>query len=256
MPLDYAIESGANLVTPAALDAARARTSFVEPFQSFDRQRLWADLLSSEALAFNLFGDIASDPPVAGRAIVRRWWPEVRGAVREVRFAHSPGRLDPAWLNSLRAFDAAFVIDLDGGSQGILAVDVKYHEWLKPEIPRPENLWRYREVAERSGAFPAKLIDELAVGRRYALAVMWLEHLLVLSMLQHPSGAWAAGRYVVLHPAGNVSVMAGVERYRGMLADDSTFLSATLEDLLAADVLPERAERAVSERYVGMPVRR
>ena len=29
----------------------------------------------------------------------------------EVRFLHSPGRLDPEWLNSLRAFDAAFVLD-------------------------------------------------------------------------------------------------------------------------------------------------
>ena len=31
----------------------------------------------------------------------------------------------------------------------------------------------------------------------------WLEHLLLLSMLQHPSGEWTWGRYVVVHPAGN-----------------------------------------------------
>jgi hypothetical protein len=34
--------------------------------------------------------------------------------VGEVRFAHSPGRLDPAWLGNLVAFDVAFVLDLGG----------------------------------------------------------------------------------------------------------------------------------------------
>ena len=33
---------------------------------------------------------------------------------------------------------------------------------------------------------------------------MWLEHLLLLSMLQHASGTWSWGRYVVVHPAGNI----------------------------------------------------
>ena len=63
--------------------------------------------------------------------------------MREVRFAHSPGRFDPAYLNSLRAFDAAFVLDLDDGTQGIVAVDIKYHERIKTEIPKPSNLSRY-----------------------------------------------------------------------------------------------------------------
>ena len=61
IPLDYGREVGANLLTTGALTAARARTAFVEAYQSFDHQRLWADLLSSSALAFNLFGDLAGD---------------------------------------------------------------------------------------------------------------------------------------------------------------------------------------------------
>jgi len=106
----------------------------------------------------------------------------------ELRFAHSPGRLDPEWLNSLRAFDAAFVLDRGDGTRGIVGVDVKYHERLKAETPKPENLWRYREVHERSGAFRAAAFDTLK--GKSALWHLWLEHLLLLSMLQHPSGAW------------------------------------------------------------------
>jgi hypothetical protein len=247
IPLAYGQETGANFLSEGALAAARARTSFVEPHQSFDHQRLWADLLSSEALAFNLFGDLAADLERADRA-VRTWWPDAPGTVSDVRFAHSPGRLDPAWLNSLRAFDAALVLDRGDGTQGIVAIDVNYHERVKSEIPKPENLWRTVAVAERSGIFAPGAID--AVKGRSELAVMWLEHLLLLSMLQHPSGAWSWGRYVVVYPAGNSDIAGACARYRDLLANTSTFSSVTIEDLLDADALPRPTTAALRQRYL------
>ena len=247
LPFDYARETGASFLTPAALDAVRARTSVAEPHQTLDHQRLWAELLWSPALAFNLFGDLASDLALADRA-VHTWWPGTPGTVSDVRFAHSPGRLDPAYLSSLRAFDTAFVLDLGDGTRGIVGVDVKYHEWLKPEIPKPENMWRYREVAERSGAFRAGPTD--AVEGRSRFCEMWLEHLLLLSMLQHVSGAWSWGLYVIVHPAGNPGVADGCARYRDLLADDSTFSSLTLEELLDADAVPAQTAAALRDRYL------
>jgi hypothetical protein len=210
----------------------------VEPRQSFDHQRLWADLLWSEALAFNLFGEVDQDRFVASR------WSDAPGAVQELRFVHSPGWLDPTYLYSLRAFDAAFC--LDGG--GIVGVDVKYHERAKPETPKPENMRRYQEVAKRSGVFARGALERFK--GRSDLAVMWLEHLLLHSMLQHESGAWSWGRYVVVHPAGNTDVADLCASYRELLADDSTFSSVTLEELLDAGVHPNRAAAALRERYV------
>ena len=247
LPLDYASETGATFVTAGALDAASARTSVIEPHQSFDHQRLWADLLWSPTMAFNLFGDLAADVGLADRA-VHAWWPDAPGTVIDVRFTHSPGRLDPAYLNSLRAFDVAFVLDLDDGTQGILGVDTKYHERMKPEIPKPSNLPRYLEVAERSGVFGPRAID--AVKGRSELAVMWLEHLLLLSMLQHASGTWKWGRYVVVHPAGNTDFAGACSRYRALLVDQSTFASMTVEELLDAHVLQARTATALRERYL------
>jgi len=238
LPLDYARERGANFISAGALAAARARTAHAEPRQSFDHQRLWADLLWSEALALNLFGEVDADRFVGSR------WPDAPGAVRELRFVHSPGWLDPAYLSSLRAFDAAFF--LDGG--GIVGVDVKYHERAKPETPKPENIPRYLEVAKRSGVFARGALER--VKGRSDLAVMWLEHLLLLSMLQHESGAWAWARYVVVHPAGNTDVADLCARYGELLADESTFASVTLEQLLDAGVHPRPAAAALRERYV------
>ena len=247
LPLAYARETGANFLTAGALDAARARTSIIEPHQSFDHQRFWADLLWSPALAFNLFGDLAADLGLADRA-VHTWWPDVPGTVCDVRFAYSPGRFDPTYLNSLRAFSAEFVLDLGDGTQGIVGVDTKYHERTKPEIPKPSNLPRYLEVAERAAVFGPGAID--AVKGRGDLAVMWLEHLLLLSMLQHSGGRWSWGRYVVVHPAGNTDVVDACSRYRALLVDQSTFSSVTVGELLDAGVLPAATAAAFRERYV------
>ena len=247
LPLEYARETGANFVTPGALDAVKARTSIVEPHQSFDHQRLWADLLWSPTMAVNLFGDLAADRALADRA-VHSWWPDAPGAVSEVRFAHSPGRFDPAYLNSLRAFDAAFVLDLGDGTLGIVGVGVRYHEWAKPETPKPSNLWRTLEVAEESGVFAPGATD--AVTGRSELCLIWLEHLLLLSMLEHASGSWSWGRYVVVHPAGNSDFAEACARYRTLLSDESTFSSLTVEELLDADALPAKTTTALRDRYL------
>jgi hypothetical protein len=168
--------------------------------------------------------------------------------VSDVRFAHSPGRLDPAYLGSLRAFDVAFLLDLGDGTQGIVGVDVKYHEWLKPEIPKPSNLWRYLEVAKRSGAFRRGAVDE--VKGRSGLCEMWLEHLLLLSMLQHASGMWGLGRYVVLHPAGNADFAEACSRYRALLVEQATFSSVKVEELLKTNALPAKTTAALRDRYL------
>lgn len=259
LPLAYARATGATFLTAGALDAARARTSVLEPRQSVDHQRLWADLLWSPTLALNLFGDLAADLGLANRA-VHTWWPDAPGTVCAVRFVHSPGWLNPAYLNNLCAFDAAFVLgrDSDGtgtqGTQGIVGVDINYHERAKPEIPKPSNRWRYVEVAERSGVFVLGALDQLT--RRSELAMMWLEHLLLLSMLRQDSsasgasGRWSWGRYVVVYPAGNTDVAAACARYRALLVDASSFSSVTIEELLDTGALPPPTVAALRDRYL------
>ena len=246
LPLDFALDTGATFLTADAREAARARTSYVEPNQSFDHQRLWADLLWSPTMAFNLFGDLAADTSRADRA-AHSWWPDAPGVVREVRFAHSPGWLDPSYLNSLRVFDAAFVLDLPDGTHGVIAVDVKYHEAAKAEVPRPENVRRYRQVLEQSGVFAPSALELVD---RSTLAVVWLEHLLALSMVQHEGRQWSWVRYVVVHAAGNVDYAALCERYRSFLVDDATFASMTIEDLLRSRALPAKTVSALRERYL------
>jgi hypothetical protein len=246
LDLDFARESGATFLTTRAVAAARARTSFVEPHQIFDHQSFWADLLCSEALAVNLFGDLAVDLDRADRA-VHAWWPAAPGRVTDIRFAHSPGRFDPSYSNSLRYFDAVFVLALPDGSAGALAIDVKYREAVQRNGVKPTHMSRFVEIHDRSGAFEPGAVDVLNPSR---LSLIWLEHLLLLSMLQHDSGRWTWGRYVVVHPEGNTDVAHANDEYRKVLADDTTFTSATIEHLLSAKVLPPKTAAALRRRYL------
>ena len=198
-------------------------------------------------MSFNLFGDLAADLTLADRS-VHSWFPGAPGRVSEIRFAHSPGWLDPAYSNSLRSFAAVFVLDLDIGNRGIVAVSVKYHERNKAETPRPDNLGRYRAVAERCSAFVPGAIDTLQ--ERSDLCVMWLEHVLLLSMLQHPGAGWTWARYVVVHPARNGDIVDACERYRTKLADEATFATMTLERLLDAGALAGPTVAAIRARYL------
>ena len=246
LPLDYARETGATFLTPGALAAAIARTSSVERHQSFDHQRLWAELLWPPTLAFNLFGDLAADLELADHA-VHTWFPDVPATAVDVRFAHSPGRLDPAWLGNLVDVHVAFVLDFGNGAQGIVGVITAYHDVNKRQPPKPSRLPRYRELTERSGIFRPGARDAV---NGTELIHIWLDHLLVLSMLEHGSNGWRWGRLLVVHPAGNTDFADACARYRTLLRDSSSFASATIEDLLAADVLPRRTTRALRERYL------
>jgi hypothetical protein len=129
------------------------------------------------------------------------------GRVTDVRFADSPGRLDPSYSNSRR----------------------------------------FVEIHDRSGAFEPGAVDVL---NRSRLSLIWLEHLLLLSMLQHDSGGWTWGRYVVVHPDGNTDIADANDEYRKLLADDTTFTSATIEDLLPAKLLAPKTGAALRRRYL------
>lgn len=212
LALGFAMETGANFVSPGALAAVRARLARPERFEMLRADRLWADLLSSMPLCFNLFGDLAGDD-VAATAAVRAWWPDAPHGRAKVRFEYSPERRDP----------------------------------LVEPTPKAAALARYVEVTERSGAFVEGWRERL-VGT--ALQQIWQDHLLALAMLQHQSRRWTWGRFVLLYPAANASFARAAEQYRAALRDESTFEARTFEELLAVpSTLLESTRAALVERY-------
>jgi hypothetical protein len=246
LPLTYARETGANFVSPGALQSVRTRLASRERHQTLNGQRLWADLLSSMPLCFNVFGELDADSEAASNA-VRRWWPDAPSIVSEIKFEHSPGRLDPAYLGNRSAFDAAILLDCGDGSNGIIGIETKYHERTAAEAASSSRLARYIEVSNSSGIFRPGAIDTL-IGTD--LQQIWLDHLLVLAMLQHPDHRWTWGRFVLVHPRGNTDFAQACVRYRELLTTDKTFGSVTLEDLLNSGALKASTSAVLRARYL------
>ena len=245
---DYARERESNFLTNAARDAVHHRVAHPEPNQTLDVDRLYADLLSSMPMCFNLFGPLVSNPTIATAAI-RAWWPNAPGRFRKVRFEWSPGRqIEGRFLENRSAFDVAFELELEDGSLGVIGVETKYHEDCKRErAPVEKRLLRYQRVTLESGVFAPGALDAL-VGTR--LQQIWLDHLLALSMLQHTPQQWSWAKFVLVHPANNPSYARAAAAYSGLLADPSTFEVRTIESLLESAALPAEAASAFRERYL------
>jgi hypothetical protein len=71
----------------------RRELAYREPGAVFDEERLWSKMLSSQALAFSLFGPLKRSPALA-TAVLGRLFPDLVGVVTDVLFEHSPRRGD------------------------------------------------------------------------------------------------------------------------------------------------------------------
>lgn len=224
LPSAFASETLANFLTPTIRDVVRREV--LDPDRSrgklFGRPRLFDNLLSSQPLCFNLFGELAADLDTAS-TVFSKAFPDRVQRVATVDFEWSPGRGDPRYLDNRSAFDVFVRHSTPGGGSGFIGIEVKYHEDLEGKAAPHKD--RYDEIALRSRAF-ADAADPLL--RHQPLQQVWLDHLLALSMLEADDN-WDTGLFVFLHPAGNEACVTTVDHYRTLLVDDSTFAAVSLE---------------------------
>ena len=195
--------------------------------QLVDEDRLYANLLSSQPLCFNLFGELQADLALASH-VCSGLWPERVKAVTAVRFEHSPGRGDLAFTGDRSAFDVFIEHTLPhGDGRGFIGIEVKYHENLK--VAAAEQRPRYDEVARAMGCFVEEKLPALRVP---PLEQIWRDHLLAGSMLA--TRDWSAGLYVFLYPEGNTHCARAVAAYRDCLTTSDTFETLTLEQVIGA----------------------
>jgi hypothetical protein len=112
-----------NFLTPAIGELARreyaSNTSLPREHQKvYGYPRLFADLLSSQPMAFNLFGGLALDLSRA-TAAARRLWPNRVDHVTRIEFEWSPGRWNRRYLGNGTAADVALFHTTPGGETGI-----------------------------------------------------------------------------------------------------------------------------------------
>jgi hypothetical protein len=241
-----------NFLTPAVGELVRGeyRANLSRPHgeqKLYKHPRLFEDLLSSQPLVFNLFGELALNLDRATR-VARLLWPERVAAVSRVEFEWSPGRWDARYLDNGTAADVALFHTTPLGATGVVFVETKYHEDLSGADYELKP--RYFEVGRASRAF---IDDRMGALTRGPLQQLLFDHLLALAT--RDTDHHESALFVVAFPEINGRCRAAVERYREALtpAGSATFEARTLEDLVGpmGDVVGGSWEAEFRSRYLG-----
>jgi hypothetical protein len=85
-----------------------------------DEDRLFNNLLSSQPLCFNFFGEFKLKPELA-LSVLQQFWPDLTEII-EVKFEYAPAE---NYLKDKSAFDVAFVV-MAGEQRGLIGLESKY----------------------------------------------------------------------------------------------------------------------------------
>lgn len=211
-----------NFIDEAAYRHAERRASEVEgEGGTLDAKRLFANLLSSMPMCFNLFGAIGAAPRFVDlvRAVFDDKAADIGDVVCE---APSP----PTWKDRT-AFDAQVDYSTPRDDRRFLAIETKYTEpFTQTRYDRPE----YRDLTERSGWFKHGAADVLVDVETNQL---W-RGMLLMSVVEAHTGA--TGRYCVVAPADDSEARLVTEKIRSWLVheEQSRLRFASLEEIVAA----------------------
>jgi hypothetical protein len=225
-------ERGLNFLTPHCFTIAKRRMAEdrvrIEPF------RLQCNLLSSQALGFNLFAPLVDDRELAGR-FLQAILPGDPLEVTRVALVYAP---PPAqeYLNDRTLLDACLQYTLSGDKLGFVGVVTRL---VEETIPKLFASPRYRELTMHTGS--PWLEDSLPNLVQPEISPLWHAQLLIEAMLRYPHSRYVRGHLIfVVHPQDQASAQAA-QTYREWLHPEN---ANTLE-VLPLDQLVERWQALV-----------
>lgn len=249
---DFAINSKANFLTDNIKQLVADKIISVRKQGGVIREpRIWDNLLSSQPLCFNLFGEQYYDLELA-TAYFRALFPGKVDKVTAIDFEYSPGRGDYKYTGDKSAFDV-FVEYTTDNKKGFIGIEVKYSESLREEsIKDAERHFRERYVywTENCGLFKPNSISRL---KYPPLSQIWRDHLLSIATKQD----YDEGFFVFLYPTKNKQCQAGVDEYQEHLLstneEETGFYPRYLEDYIGVlhQITNSNWSQELIERYIG-----
>jgi hypothetical protein len=254
LDIDFAKSTKANfltdnikqLVTVSLANAETEGAMIGEP-------RIWNNLLSSQPLCFNLFGELHYNLDLATKYF-RILFPNRIETVKSIRFEYSRGRGNKDYTGDHSAFDV-FVEYTNSGKNGFIGIEVKYSESLTEETKEKaqETFIKHQKEYTRltnSQIFNQNSIESL---KEIPLSQIWRDHLLSITHLND----YDEGFFVFLFPEENIQCQNGVNEYIKCLVSEaeeqSGFYPRYLDDFIKAlrNLLNTNWTKELAERYLG-----
>jgi len=190
--------------------------------------RIWTNLLSSQPLAFNMFGELVYNLELCKRIFTELYPERNIKEISRIEFEYSPERRSPKYTNDNSAFDVFIEYINNFNEKCFFGIEVKYAENLndKPSKDREE----YWLVAEESRIFKRESKEKL---KEKPIQQIWRDHLLALSMFVKNKD-YKIGDFIYLYPSENKNCKIAVEKYIETFETNSEthFKPLTLEKLV------------------------
>lgn len=230
-----------------------------------EETRLRSNLLSSQPLCFNLFGELKLNLKKALQ-FFNTLYDNYFKSIDKIEFEYNLARRDPRLTGDRSAFDVFVEYTSVFRKKGFIGIEVKYSETLNERAATVEDILnkqfcneprtrrdRYRELSE--GLFAETSYEEL---EQLPAFQIWRDHLLAVSMCKAFPEKYDEGIFLFLAPFSNKNCRDGVEKYKNLLLNpevslDSHFCYAWLEEYIDTldKVFGEDWTKDMKIRYLG-----
>jgi len=253
LDVEYAKKEKSNFLTPKIQKLVEDKIAESKKTGGLiSEPRIWNNLLSSQPLCFNLFGELVSDDWELATEFFHRLFPEIVDRVNRIEFEYSPGRGDKKYTEDHSAFDV-FVEYTKEEKKGFIGIEVKYAESLKEESrKKAEEYYKpiYKQKTESSGLFVENSVEQL---RYPPLSQIWRDHLLSIALRKD----YDEGFFVFLYPSKNLNCQDGVDNFRKLLKSQDEringFCPRYLDDFIEIlhNIVNQDWTTELKERYLG-----
>jgi hypothetical protein len=229
LKLDFAKATGANFLTKKIFEIVKyeVKNKNIDG-KVIQEPRIWNNLLSSQPLAFNLFGELKTNTELA-TIIFKELYPKRNlERVTAIEFEYSPGRKNPKYTGDSSAFDVFIEYVTKKDEKGFFGIEVKYAEDLNDEPSTHKK--NYEIISSVSGIFKMSNINEL---KEKPIQQIWRDHLLTLSLFV-TNNDYEIGDFIYLYPTENLNCKSGIEKYKSTFKEsiENYFRPLTIEKLV------------------------
>ena len=220
--------------------------------------RIWNNLLSSQPLCFNLFGELYFNLDLA-TVFFKKLFPKRIDKVTSIMFEYSPCRGDKNFTGDHSAFDVFVEYTSVNEKTGFIGIEVKYAETLQEGADKVNFTYQKHEKEylqlTKPEIFKQDSIENL---RKVPLFQIWRDHLLSISLLKN--NLYEEGFFVFLFPKANKECYDGVNKYCQQLTfpykweeEKTGFYWRFIDDFIKNlhDLINQEWTKELKERYLG-----
>ncbi len=229
LELNFAKETGVNFLTNGIYEIVKQEVQNKHTDRKVIKEpRIWNNLLSSQPLAFNIFGELKLNLKLATSTFKVLYPDRKIKNVTAIEFEYSPGRKNLKYTGDSSAFDVFVVYVNELIENCFFGIEVKYAENLLDEPATHKKT--YEEISIQSEIFNMTMLDKL---KEKPIQQIWRDHLLVLSMFIKNKD-YKTGDFIYLYPSENDNCKLGVELYSQTFKTnkENYFKPLTLEKLI------------------------